>query len=401
MKRANFVCVCLLSVLMALACLFFYNDKEDVALMAFADDGNSCEALWQDSLPAMANSAKHAALLDAEGRLLWGKDANTPAGMASTTKIMTAFLAAEYIESAGEDAVTLVSDKAAGIEGSSIYLKVGETVRLMDLLYATLLASANDAAAALAEAVAGSHDAFVRLMNERVREWGLDQTHFVNVHGLSDKEHYTTAYELGVIASYALQNDLFARVVSTKHYTFAGEGITRQITNHNRMLFSYQGTIGVKTGFTKATGRCLVSAAERDGVMLIAVTLSAPDDWNDHAALLDYGFSRLEKRLLLRENEISLTLPVVGGVASCVAVTNAKDASVVLPKGQGELTQRVELLPFAYAPIAKGSSVGQVVFYDEAGKAVATCELVAKEAVEAIEYEKTLSERILSFFGLR
>ncbi|MBO7740755.1 MAG: D-alanyl-D-alanine carboxypeptidase, partial [Clostridia bacterium] len=319
--------------------------------------------------------------------------------MASTTKIMTAFLAAEYIESAGEDVLTVVSDTAAGIEGSSIYLKIGETVRLADLLYATLLASANDAAAALAEAVAGSQENFVLLMNERAREWGLVATHFVNVHGLSDTEHYTTAYELGVIASHALQNGLFARVVKTKHYTFVGEGITRQLSNHNRMLFSYQGAIGVKTGFTKATGRCLVTAAERDGVCLIAVTLSAPNDWNDHAALLDYGFSRLEKRLLLRENEISLTLSVVGGRASSVAVTNAQEVSAVLPKGQGELTQKIELLPFAYASVAKGDVLGRIVFYD-AEKAVAICELVAKEAVEAIEYEKTLSERILSFFGL-
>jgi len=411
LKRFDVVCFSALSVLIAVSLVFLYSGYalgvftlgrvQEESLPTFSGTEVDMPAsLWQESLPVMADSARHAALLSADGRLLWGKDAHSPAGMASTTKIMTALLAAEYIESVGEEALTVVSDTASGIEGSSVYLKVGEEVRLVDLLYATLLASANDAAAALAEAVAGSQEAFVAMMNERAKDYGLISTHFMNPHGLADTEHYTTAYELGVIASHALQNELFARVAKTRHYTFAGEGITRSLSNHNRMLVSYKGAVGVKTGFTKATGRCLVSAAERDGVLLIAVTLHAPNDWQDHTAMLDYGFSLLERRVLLREREISLTLPVAGGQASSVAVTNSEALSVLLPKGYGDLTREVEMPSFVYAPIEKGEVLGRVVFYDN-GKAVAFCELVADEAVDALVYEKSFSERILSFFGLR
>lgn len=410
-RRLDAICFSLISVLIALCLMFLYGGYAlGVFTLGGARDesspvlsGGVLEApvsLWQESLPAMADSARHAALLSADGRLLWGKDAHSPAGMASTTKIMTALLAAEYIQSVGEDAVTVVSETAAGIEGSSVYLKVGEEARLVDLLYATLLASANDAAACLAEAVAESQEAFVALMNERARVLGLVATHFVNPHGLADKAHYTTAYELGVIASHALQNELFARVANTRHYTFAGEGITRSLSNHNRMLVSYKGAVGVKTGFTKATGRCLVSAAERDGVLLIAVTLDAPNDWQDHTAMLDYGFSLLEKRELLKERAFSLSIPIVGAEVSSVVVTNAEALSVILPKGYADLTREVELPSFVYAPIKTGDSIGKVVFYDN-GKAVASCELVAEKDAPPLVYEKTLSERILSFFGLR
>ena len=393
----------LLSLVLVFSLVFLsgsYSKEEKSLAVLSQGEEPLTPLLCEETLSAMATSAGYAALLDGEGSLLWGKNPHATAGMASTTKIMTALLAAEYIEARGENATTVVSESAAGIEGSSIYLKAGECVRLVDLLYATLLASANDAAACLAEAVAGDQESFVDRMNERAKDMGLSATHFVNPHGLSDKEHYTTAYELGVMASSALQNSLFARVVKTKHYTFAGEGITRSLSNHNRMLSSYEGALGVKTGFTKATGRCLVSAAERDGVTLIAVTLSAPNDWQDHKEMLDYGFSLLEKRVLLAEGELSFSLPVVAGRLDFVTVGNAKEFAVVLPKGYRELTYRIALPAFVYAPIEVGDVIGYAVFYDN-GRVIAKCELLAKTSVEAIEYEKTLSEWILSFFGLR
>lgn len=400
--RIDFVCLSSLVVLLILGLVFgpLPLGKEDSFSALSHGVAKADASLCEDALSAMATSADHAALLDEKGNLLWGKDAHTSAGMASTTKIMTALLASEYIQAVGEDALTLVSESAAGIEGSSVYLKVGESVRLIDLLYATLLASANDAAACLAEAVAGDQEAFVLMMNERAKEWGLTATHFANPHGLSDKEHYTTAYELGVIASHALQNELFARVAKTKHYTFVGEGITRSLSNHNRMLSSYEGALGVKTGFTKATGRCLVSAAERDGVTLIAVTLSAPNDWQDHTAMLDYGFSLLERRVLLQAGEFSTSLSVVGGKEAWVDVSNTEALSIVLPKGYDEVTYQIELPAFVYAPLSRGDVIGSMVVYSE-GRVVASCDLIAEEAVDAAVYEKTLSERILSFFGLR
>ena len=319
--------------------------------------------------------------------------------MASTTKIMTAFLAAEYIRSVGEEATTVVSANAAGIEGSSVYLKVGEKVRLIDLLFATLLASANDGAAALAEAVAGDIDSFVKMMNERASALGLVRTHFENPHGLASEGHYTTAYELGRLAAEAMKDPLFARVAATRHYTFVGEGMTRSLSNHNRMLASYEGAIGVKTGFTKATGRCLVTAACRDGVTLIAVTLNAPDDWNDHCAMLDHGFSSLERVTLAETEALAFTLPLVNGCVQEITVCNREALSAVLPKTHREITCVIELPDFVYAPIRAGDVVGRAVYYEDQIE-IATLPLVAKDDVSAVTYKKNLAERILSFFGL-
>lgn len=352
----------------------------------------------EEAVDAISVSAGHAALLTGDGKLLYGKGENERAGMASTTKIMTALLAAEYIEKKGLDCVTVVTAETAGIEGSSVYLKAGEKVRLLDLLYATLLASANDGAATLALAVSGDMDSFVEAMNQRAEALGLKNTHFENPHGLSDEEHYTTAYELGVLAAHAMENDLFAKVCSTKSYTFAGEGITRSFSNHNRMLSSYPGAIGVKTGFTKATGRCLVTAAERDGVRLIAVTLDAPDDWNDHRAMLDYGFSQLECLSLAAPGAFSYELPVVNGAAPQVTAVNRDALSLVMRKDHGEITHRVELPAFHYAGIAEGTPLGRVVFYED-GKKIGEVALVAGSSVEKIEYEKSFGEKLKDLLG--
>ena len=399
--------IALLVLLILFSCFFLYSVYADLsltlgdeaALPSFSYQDKTALLLGEKSSEVMATSAAYAALVQEDGALLWGKNPHSQAGMASTTKIMTALLAAEYIQSVGEDAVTVVSENAAGIEGSSIYLKVGERVRLIDLLYATLLASANDGAAALAEAVSGDLDSFVLLMNQRAEAMGLSKTHFENPHGLFHENHYTTAYELAILSAEAMKNSLFARVVETKHYTFAGEGVTRSLSNHNRMLSCYDGAIGVKTGYTKATGRCLVTAAEKDGVRLIAVTLSAPDDWNDHAAMLDLGFSMLSCEELLKEGEMEMTLPVVNGLSSTVTVTNTA-LKAVLRKGHSQLDSVIELPDFVYASVEAGDVLGRVVYYEN-GKVVASADLVATEGVAAIVYEKSFAERILSFFGLR
>ncbi len=182
-----------------------------------------------------------------------------------------------------------VPDAAVGLEGSSMYLKNGETLTRRDLLYGMMLHSGNDAALTLAISVSGGEAAFVRQMNLRARALGLTQTHFANPHGLDSGENYSTALDLAHLAQAALQNAQFRLAVSTKSITCAG----RTLTNHNKLLWRYDGCIGVKTGYTRHAGRILVSAAERDGRMLIAVTISDPDDWRDHAALLDYGFAVL------------------------------------------------------------------------------------------------------------
>ena len=206
--------------------------------------------------------------------------------IASTTKIMTGLLVCE----AGElDRTVTVPDAAVGLEGSSMYLKKDETLTRRDLLYGMMLHSGNDAALTLAISVSGSEGAFVRQMNLRARALGLTQTHFANPHGLDSGENYSTALDLAHLAQAALQNAQLRAVVSTKTAVCAG----RTLTNHNKLLWRYDGCIGVKTGYTRHAGRILVSAAERDGRMLIAVTISDPDDWRDHTALLDYGFAVL------------------------------------------------------------------------------------------------------------
>ena len=187
------------------------------------------------------------------------------------------------------DRTVTVPETAAGTEGSSMYLKSGETLTRRELLYGMMLHSGNDAALTLAISVSGSEAAFVRQMNRRACALNLTQTHFANPHGLDSGENYSTALDLVRLAQAALQNEQFRAVVSTKTITCAG----RTLTNHNKLLWRYDGCIGVKTGYTRHAGRILVSAAERGGRMLIAVTISDPDDWRDHVSLLDYGFAVL------------------------------------------------------------------------------------------------------------
>ena len=232
-------------------------------------------------------SAKSAALLDGTtGEFLYEKNGDQRALIASTTKIMTGLLVCE----AGDLGRTVtVPETAAGTEGSSMYLKSGETLTRRELLYGMMLHSGNDAALTLAVSISGSEAAFVRQMNLRARALGLTQTHFANPHGLDSGENYSTALDLARLAQAALQNEQFRAVVSTKTITCAG----RTLTNHNKLLWRYDGCIGVKTGYTRHAGRILVSAAERGGRMLIAVTISDPDDWRDHVSLLDYGFAVL------------------------------------------------------------------------------------------------------------
>ena len=232
-------------------------------------------------------SAKSAAMLDGTtGECLYEKNGDQRALIASTTKIMTGLLVCE----AGDlDRTVTVPETAAGTEGSSMYLKSGETLTRRELLYGMMLHSGNDAALTLAISVSGSEAAFVRQMNRRACALNLTQTHFANPHGLDSGENYSTALDLARLAQAALQNEQFRAVVSTKTITCAG----RTLTNHNKLLWRYDGCIGVKTGYTRHAGRILVSAAERGGRMLIAVTISDPDDWRDHVSLLDYGFAVL------------------------------------------------------------------------------------------------------------
>jgi D-alanyl-D-alanine carboxypeptidase/D-alanyl-D-alanine carboxypeptidase (penicillin-binding protein 5/6) len=307
-------------------------------------------------------SARSAVLMDADsGQVLYGKNADERLPMASTTKIMTALCA---VELAKLDKIIKIDARAVGVEGSSIYLQKGEQLTLLQLLYALLLQSANDAAAAIAIGTAGSIEAFAKKMNQKARELGLENTHFDNPHGLDSEEHYTTAKDLALIARALLAHPTLRAICATRKITIPGaeENQVRVLVNHNKMLRTYEGAVGVKTGFTKRSGRCLVSAAEREGLTLIAVTLSAPDDWNDHARMLDAGFAAYEQVSLCGVNGFETLLPVTGGREQYVLVRNAMNVSLTLPRERSALLCTVELPRFAYADVAAGEQMGRLVF---------------------------------------
>lgn len=332
---------------------------------------------------APAVSAQSAALFCPQtGEFLFAKNADEKRGMASTTKIMTALVA---IESGDADAEIRIPQAAVGVEGSSLYLQAGETMTLRDLLYGLLLQSANDAAVAIAVTLGGSVEGFAEMMNEKAAALGLANTHFENPHGLADEHHYTTARELARIAAAAMQEPLFREICGAKRATVPGrDGGKRYLVNHNKLLFTYAGAVGVKTGFTKATGRCLVSAAVRDGVELIAVTLGAPDDWRDHASLLDYGFSMYERVPLAEAGQSFGTLPLLGGDEPSVGVYTKAAVSAVLPRARGSIVMRIALNRPRFAPVYAEDTVGHIVWFLD-GKEIAAAPLSATRYVGRAE----------------
>ncbi len=305
-------------------------------------------------------SAKAAVLLDAnDGRILYEKNALARLPMASTTKIMTALVA---LESASLDSVVTIPSAAVGVEGSSVYLTVGERLTLRELLYAVLLSSANDAATAVAIAISGSVESFADKMNATAARLGLRDTHFVNPHGLDADGHYTSALDLARLTACALKNQEFRRIVSTYKHEISGPAGARLLVNHNKLLKNYDGCIGVKTGFTKKTGRCLVSAAERDGLTLVAVTLADPDDWRDHAAMLDYGFEFYARFSPAKAGQAMATLPIVGGMTLTLHAESGFD--LTLTRYGDDIRVVIESTTrFLWSPPPPETRVAKAVFY--------------------------------------
>ena len=317
--------------------------------------------LFTSSLSALAApdvSARACVVIEAEsGRVLYQKNAQERLPMASTTKIITALVA---LEQGNREDVVKISSSAAGTEGSSMYLESGETMTLEELLYGLMLASGNDAAVAIAEHFGGI-DAFVTLMNEKAEQIGAKNSHFSNPNGLPDESHYSTAADMAKITAYALKNPDFARIVATKSYRIAGEGkaYPRSLTNHNKLLSMYDGCIGVKTGFTKVAGRCLVSAAKRNNMTLICVTLNAPNDWNDHSNLYDHLFDTYQIEEYVYVETILGEIPVSG--SDILTLPFAALESFSYPLCEGEtLTGKFTLPESVAAPIEAGMQCGQL-----------------------------------------
>ena len=344
-------------------------------------------------------SARSAALIDAaEGELLFGKNERERLPMASTTKIMTALVVAELLE---PDEVITVPRDAVGIEGSSVYLAEGEMFTVSELLHALLLESANDAAVALAIAASGSIENFAKKCNEKVQSLQLRDTNFTNPHGLYEREHYTTAYDLAVISAQAMKIPQIREITAKKSATVPlgvtkdnpdGEGV-RRLNNHNKMLSRYEGAIGIKTGFTKKSGRCLASAAERDSLTLIAVTLNAPDDWNDHKRLLDFGFSRFERRTVFGAGEFCFDFPLSNANEEYIRAVNLSPIEFTVPKTARSHSHCVEAgFRFAVAPVKAGQILGELTV--EIDGKIRRSTLVAEKSVGSKDKKRSLLDFI-------
>ena len=301
-------------------------------------------------------SAQSALLLDcATGRVLYSKAADQKRLIASTTKIMTALLVCEQCNVL--DRVKIPKD-AVGVEGSSMYLQSDEILTVQELLYGMMLHSGNDAATALAIYCGGTVDGFVQMMNDKARTLGMADTHFENPHGLDAENHYSTAEDLGKLAAYAMGNPIFAKVVSTKNVQ-VGE---RHLKNHNKLLWSVEGADGIKTGYTKKAGRILVSSANRQGRRLVAVTIAAPDDWNDHKQLLETGFSMYTPQKIIDKNVVIGVIEVAGGCEQQVELVAADDFCYSV--GNDEEIEVVLSEPgFVYAPVVTGQAAGYAQVY--------------------------------------
>ena len=298
-----------------------------------------------------AVSAQKAVMVDAQtGRVLFEKDANSRSLIASTTKIMTALIVCQQCNVLDR---MKIPQEAVGIEGSSMYLQADEVLTIQDLLYGLMLHSGNDAAVALAIYCGGTMEGFVQLMNDKARQLGLTGTHFENPHGLDSPNHYSTARDLAVLASYAMKDPIFRQTVSTKAVRVG----QRSLQNHNKLLWRVEGADGVKTGFTKAAGRILVSSATRDGRRLICVTINDGNDWVDHATLLESGFSRYSVKELVSQGDCLGTADVVSGQSEKVQLLAAEDFCYPLA-----VEEQVEVIlsgpGFAFAPVVQGGKAG-------------------------------------------
>lgn len=355
----------------------------------------SLALIFAVKIPARAElavSAKAAILMHADsGRVLYEKNADEHMLIASTTKIMTAIVVLEHCEL---DDLVEVDSRSAGIEGSSMYLKAGESYTVEDLLYGLLLVSGNDAASALALHVADSMEEFAELMNAKAAELGMTESSFKNAHGLDEEGHYSTARDMAKLAAYCMGNEDFARIAGTVSHT-VGE---QTLVNHNRLLREYDGCLGLKTGYTMAAGRTLVTCAERDGARYVCVTLNDPDDWDDHKALYDWAFANYSFAEVIPAG-LSYEVPLISG-AEMTAPAETEGAAYALIKNGESYDMELELPAFAFAPISEGERAGRAVACSD-GQEIASVRIVYSEDVEVDrELKLTPGERFLRFWVL-
>ncbi|MCC8070086.1 MAG: D-alanyl-D-alanine carboxypeptidase [Ruminococcus sp.] len=345
---------------------------------------------------ALDVSAKACIMIEAvTGNIIYEKNSHDELPMASTTKIMTTILS---LESGDLDTQFTVDSDAIKVEGSSMGLVEGDIVTKRALCYGMMLPSGNDSANATAIKLAGSFENFATMMNDKAKEIGMEDTLFVTPSGLDEGGHHSTAYDMALLTRYALKNSDFREICgsATAQVNFGNPPYDRWLKNSNKLLNMYEGVIGVKTGFTDDAGRCLVSACERNGVTLIVVTLNAPNDWEDHMSLYDYGFSQVSMQSPTNEN---FSVNVVGGKKDTISLERSTE--IQLPNVTGytaDYKTKVYLNGFEYAPIEAGETLGYVE-YSLDGEVVATSDLVSSEAVleDTSPIELSFKEKLLKF----
>ena len=364
--------------------LFFFYDKKYVRSEQVLNEPNT--------------SASSAILISAnDNRVLFSKNERERRSMASTTKIMTALLALEQADS--NDKEIKITDEMVRVEGSSMGLLPGNIITISNIAKGMMMCSGNDAANSIAIAISGSAAEFSKLMNERAKQIGMIDTNFVTPSGLDSDEHYSTAYDMSVLGAYAMENKKFYDIVSQTNakVNFIEPKEVHCYSNHNRLLKMYDGCVGIKTGFTTKSGRCLVSCAERNGVRLVAVTLNDRDDWKDHEEMFNYGFSKV-KSIELNDSSTKLEVDVVGGMLDSIFAIGGTTSLVTIPNEDIDKLERIIEMPsFLYAPICKGQIIGKIK-YKLNDEVIAVNDLVASND-NKIMVKKSTIYNIKSFFS--
>lgn len=351
----------------------------------------------EDGAPEMPGTSASAYVLycPQNGKIILSKNENERRKPASTTKLMTSLITLEQAAK-GNKSVTFTEKMTA--EGSSMYLEYGDTLKLSDLAAGMMMCSGNDAANAAAIAVSGSFERFSELMNARAKSFGMKNTHFVTPSGLDDDDHYSTALDMSLLMAQVLKNKPLAELISQKSATvnfIKPDNKHMTYSNHNRLLKMYGDCIGGKTGYTTAAGRCLVSASKRDDLTLICVTLDDKNDWNDHIALYDYGFSKLACR---KSSAFSADVPVLGGEADSVKVCADENVEFVVERNRlDDIRQRILLDGFLFAPVKKGARLGAVE-YSLDGRVLCKADITAQSGTEYNNSRKGLFEKIKELF---
>lgn len=390
-----------------LSCILFTDPSyaqtqtiaEDVPFWVWEDNSISSPVAngLTKSIGSPSITADAAVLMDAgTGQVLYGKNLHQPRPIASTTKIMTALLA---LEGGDLKTVATVSQHAAAVGESSIHLEAGEKLSLEQLLYGALVRSGNDACVAIAEQIAGSEQNFVRLMNEKAFLLGAENTNFCNTNGLPAAEHKSTAYDLAVLARYAINNPVFNKIVCTRGIVLSGpDARERHLSNTNQLLWSYEGADGIKTGTTNAAGQCLVASATRGERRLISVVLHSDNRYKDSISLLNYGFANYESIPVVNQGEAYSRVDVKEGVTESVPLVSDRDISVSVPRNeQGTLEKTIHISTGITAPVNRGAFVGKLIIMVDK-KPVARAKLLTSRPVDRLPIHRLVFNQIRCSF---